>query len=142
MVEANNPVKKGRGGRRLAHPNFSTGVRPSPGAATSVSSGISELSAVLGGSNVAAPGDGRTPSACWQAQALIFIAEPRTAPGPFFRQHHELCLRGVVLDISLRAHLMLAVAQVRIPVPFLPELAFAPKNLVRRLGRVTFPSID
>jgi methyl halide transferase len=47
---------------RQAQLDCATGVRPSPGAATSASSGNSRCSAVLGGSEPAAPGDGRTPA--------------------------------------------------------------------------------
>ena len=76
-----------------------------------------------------------------QAQPLVGIAEPRTAPRHSLRQRHELCLRRVVLDVSLRPRLMLAVAHVGIPLPFLPELPLAPQHLVRLLGRVTLPGI-
>src|ERR1039457_957808 len=44
-----------------ARPDQSIGVRPSPGAAASGSSGASELSSDPAKSNAAAPGDGRTP---------------------------------------------------------------------------------
>jgi len=50
----------------LAHPenpDAAPGARPSPGAATSASSGASTLTSVQGGSGLAAPGDGRSPGA-------------------------------------------------------------------------------
>jgi hypothetical protein len=48
------------------------GVRPSPGAATLASSGVTELSSVLGLSELAAPGDGRTPAVI-QRCALVEV---------------------------------------------------------------------
>jgi NADH-quinone oxidoreductase subunit C len=47
------------------------GVRPSPGAATAASSGMSAVSGIATGSKPAAPGDGRTP-----------VAQPVSAPPP------------------------------------------------------------
>jgi hypothetical protein len=44
------------------HPGHASGVRPSPGAATSASGGVSELSSILGEAGAAAPEDGRTPA--------------------------------------------------------------------------------
>src|ERR1035437_980632 len=117
------------------------GVRPTSGAATSVHGGRPEYSRVSGESKIAAPEDGRTPSALWQAQPQIRIAEPRATPRPFLREYHKFCLRRVVLDVSSRPRLMLVVAHVCIPVTFLPERPLAPQNLIRRLGRVSLPVI-
>ena len=47
---------------RRAAKGRTAGVRPSPGAATSVSSGALESSSVLGEAEPAAPEDGRTPA--------------------------------------------------------------------------------
>jgi hypothetical protein len=47
---------------REAQLGGASGVRPSPGAATALSRGVSERSGVLHGMEVAAPGDGRTPA--------------------------------------------------------------------------------
>jgi 3-hydroxy acid dehydrogenase / malonic semialdehyde reductase len=58
-----------------------TGVRPSSGAATSASSVVSELSSMLGGSEPAAPEDGRTPSQSSNARLDVLINNAGGAQG-------------------------------------------------------------
>ena len=57
------------------------GVRPSSGAATSASSEVSELSSVQGGSEPAAPGDGRTPAKSPSARLDVLINNAGGAHG-------------------------------------------------------------
>jgi hypothetical protein len=64
-----------------AHLGRAAGVRPSPAAATSASGGISKLSSALGGSELAAPEDGRTPGQSPIARLDVLINNAGGAHG-------------------------------------------------------------
>ena len=118
-----------------------TGARPSPVAARFARTSADEFAWRPFAPHPAAPEDGRTPSFCRQAQALIRIPKPRAAPRPILRRRHQHRLRWVVFDVSPRFGLMLAVTHESVPITHLSKPSLASENFVRLLGGEGFPRI-
>src|SRR5581483_1647389 len=83
--------------------------------------------------------EGRTPSPRRHAQPFISVPKSDAAPRPFLRRARQLRLRRIPLDVAPRSRLMFSSAHIGIPISILPELSFAPQNLICLLGGVALP---